>query len=309
MIDLFLVVVGFAMLFASGHFLVESSVEVARRLKLSALVIGITVVAFGTSAPELVVSLKAALAGNSDMALGNVVGSNIANIALITGFVALLMPIAVKQRELWKSWCVMFGATLLLFLFSVDGVLSLVDGALFFLLMVAYLWLLIAYNQKKTVSVDVNPKVDMKLWQAISLLLISMVGLYFGSEWLVSGASNIASSFGVSNRVIGLTVVAFGTSIPELATSIIASIKRENEISIGNIIGSNIFNILSILGITAIVKPIGIAPVVLSGDYLWLMAVSVLLLLFMLPFGKAMLGRFKGVILLVVYFVYVLLLF
>ncbi len=307
--DILLVVAGFVMLFGSGHYLVGSSVVIARTLKLSNLVIGITVVAFGTSAPELVVSLKAALAGNADMALGNVVGSNIANIALITGFVALILPLAVKQKDIWKSWCVMFLATVLLYVFSIDGVLSLVDGVVLLVFMIAYLWVLISFNRKKHVASDLAVQAGMKLWQAGLLLVASMGGLYFGAEWLVSGASNIAFSMGVSNRVIGLTVVAFGTSIPELATSIIASFKRENEISIGNIIGSNIFNILSILGITAVVKPIGVDSMVLRGDYLWLMAISLLLLLFILPLGKAVIGRWKGAVLMGVYIVYVLFLF
>lgn len=307
--DLFLVVAGFIMLFGSGHYLVSSSVVIARTLKLSNLVIGITVVAFGTSAPELVVSLKAALSGNSDMALGNVVGSNIANIALITGFVALILPMAVKQRDIWKSWCVMFVAAVLLYLFSLDGILSLMDGAMLFTFMIAYLWVLIAFNRKKPTGTDLSVQPTMKLWQALLLLVASMAGLYFGAEWLVSGASNIAASLGVSNRVIGLTVVAFGTSIPELATSIIAAFKRENEISIGNIIGSNIFNILSILGITAIIKPISIDAMVLRGDYLWLLGISLLLLLFILPLGKAVIGRWKGFTLLGIYIVYVLFLF
>ncbi len=307
--DILLVVAGFVMLFGSGHYLVSSSVVIARTLKLSNLVIGITVVAFGTSAPELVVSLKAALSGNADMALGNVVGSNIANIALITGFVALILPMAVKQRDIWKSWCVMFVAAILLYLFSLDGVLSLVDGVMLFAFMIVYLWVLIAFNRKKTTGADLSVQPAMKMWQALVLLVASMAGLYFGAEWLVSGASSIAASLGVSNRVIGLTVVAFGTSIPELATSIIAAFKRENEISIGNIIGSNIFNILSILGITAIIKPIGIDAMVLRGDYLWLLGISLLLLLFILPLGKAVIGRWKGFTLLGIYIVYVLFLF
>ncbi len=297
--------------------MIESSVLIAKRFNISDMVIGITIVALGTSAPELFVSLKAIFAGSADISISNVIGSNIANIALVLGLVAIIFPIKVKKKGVWIDWAVMMFASLLLYLFSWNNQkLNIWEGITFLILLVVYmLWLIYDTRSNKDVestkevASDGTTKKQKPLILVVGIFVGSVVGLYLGSGWLVDGARNIAVDFGISERVVGITVIAFGTSVPELATSLIAAFKKNTDISIGNIIGSNIFNIFAILGVTASVKKLDINVAFLDKDYLWMIGIALLLFLFLLPLRKGVVSRWKGVVLVAVYVVYIYFLF
>ena len=254
--DLFLLALGSAGLYFGADFLVKGSVSVARRLGVPPLIIGLTLVACGTSAPELVVSLDAAWNGNPDISLGNVVGSNICNIALILGLCGLLRPLAVQKNIFRFDGPVMIGSAVLLtgFYFLQYG-LNRVQGIILLLLYAAYLWQSIRIARRDGVSQEQDDEKTSAILPAILLAAAGFAALVAGAKAFLAGAVDLASMLGLSDAVIGLTVVAVGTSLPELATSVVASIKGENDIAIGNVIGSNIFNILAILGLSSVIAP------------------------------------------------------
>ena len=254
--DLFLLALGSAGLYFGADFLVKGSVSVARRLGVPPLIIGLTLVACGTSAPELVVSLDAAWSGNADISLGNVVGSNICNIALILGLCGLLRPLAVQKNIFRFDGPVMIGSAVLLtvFYFFHYG-LSRVQGIILLLLYAAYLWQSIRIARREGASQDSDEEKTSAMLPAILFAAGGFAALVAGAKAFLAGAVDLASMLGLSDAVIGLTVVAVGTSLPELATSVVASVKGENYIAIGNVIGSNIFNILAILGMSAVIAP------------------------------------------------------
>lgn len=297
--------IGFAFLLFSGKYLVMGSVALSNYFKVSKLVIGVTVVSFGTSAPEMFVSAIANFKGHSQVAIGNIIGSNIANVALVLGVTALIFPIIVRKASVKIDAPFMLLVSGLLYLFMFNGVISFVEGLLFLLILSAYLVFIILQSRKNDVVEEVDVSKNIQLWQAFSLVLISTIGLAFGSQLLVNNATTIASNLGISERVIAITIIAFGTSLPELATSAVAAFKKEMDISIGNIIGSNIFNILAVLGVSAVLKPIQIADKFIEVDIFWMIAISVLLFLFILPFKGGKLTRFKGFLLFAVYCVYI----
>ncbi len=305
-----MLVAGFILLFFSGDWLVKSSVQIARYFKISTLVVGITVVAFGTSAPELLVSLKAVFDGVPDISVGNVVGSNIANIALVLGLVSMILPITIKKKSVLFDWGVMMFASLLFYVFALNYQLQFVEGGVLVFLLIVYLAYSIYRSRKASGKEgEVTKEPSMKMINAAGLLCIAAVGLYFGSELLVKGAVIIAKGFDVSERVIGISIVAFGTSVPELATSVIAAVKKETDISIGNIIGSNIFNLFGILGVTSLLKNINVSHELISVDIWWMIGISVMLLLALLPIKKGKISRFKGFLFVLSYFIYMFLLF
>ncbi|WP_010664493.1 calcium/sodium antiporter [Marinilabilia salmonicolor] len=305
-----LVLIGFVLLFLCGNWLVRGGLELSRHFHVSPLVAGLTVVAFGTSAPELFVSVKAVFTESPDISIGNVVGSNIANIGLILGAVAIIFPLAVRRTSILNDWMVMMLSYALLFLFLINEVLEVYEGLIFVFLIGAYIvWSVWSSRRHSAKMVEVFPDPSLKVIQAVGLVLVAVLGLYFGAEWLVKGASDLAIGWGVSERVVGISIVAFGTSVPELATSLAAALKKEMDISIGNIIGSNIFNVFSILGITAILKPLQVSPRVISSDMIWMTVLAVLLLLFMVPLRNGVISRWKGTILLLFYIVYIWVLF
>lgn len=308
--DIVFVILGFILLVIGGEYLVRSSVALSFKLRISKLVIGLTVVSFATSAPELLVSLQAALSGSSDISLGNVIGSNIANIGLVLGITAIISPLSVNKDFYRLNWPVMMLVSVMLYLFlkTNDG-LSFTEGLALLASLVVFLVVLIRNSRKE--SKANFEEVDDKL-QAVSSfkitiwLLIGAAALYFGSEWLVDGAKGIAKSLGVSERVISVTMVAVGTSIPELAASVIAALKKEKAISLGNLIGSNIFNITSVLGITALIKPINVNdPRLLSVDIFWMLSFSFIILPLMYLGKKYILGRTEGLILFAAYMIFV----
>lgn len=298
--DYLLLLGGLAVLIVGGELLVRGAVGIASKFKLSPLVIGMTIVSFGTSAPELIVSLKAAMDGFPEIAIGNVVGSNIANIALVLGLTAIILPVPVKVATLKRDWPSMMFVSLLFFFFILDGTLNTWEGAVFVVLLLTY----IVYQLKSSNKNDDEETEAIKQPILLSMLFlaIGITGLAFGADWLVQGAASIAKSFGVSEHVISVTIVAFGTSVPELVTSVMAAIKKQMDISVGNLIGSNIFNLLAVLGITAVIKEIPISEAVINNDIYWVLGTSLILLPLMLNYNIA---RWKGGILFVSYLLYV----
>ncbi len=257
---------GLVLLFIGAEGLIRGSSNLAIKIGITPLVVGLTVVAFGTSTPELVVSLKAALLGSSSISLGNIIGSNIANIALILGVAALIRPLDVNTKVIMREIPIMIGISLLLLLLLIDGELGFFDGLVFVIGLVVYLVVnvLIARKEKNPdIDSEFNEGLKSKLGIPVSIvLMIAGLGLLiFGANLFVKSAVAIAKMFNVSDAIIGLTIVAIGTSLPELITSIVAAYKKEADIAIGNVVGSNIFNILGILGITALIIPISIVGI------------------------------------------------
>lgn len=298
---------GLVLLFIGAEGLIRGSSNLAIKIGITPLVVGLTVVAFGTSAPELVVSLKAALIGNSSIALGNVIGSNIANIALILGVAALIRPLDVHANVIMREIPIMIGISILLIIFLLDGELGLIDGIIFVTGIVVYTIVnIIMARKEKNPEVDAEFKegLESKLGVPISIVFV-IVGLgllILGANLFVQSAIAIAKLFHLSDAVIGLTIVAVGTSLPELITSIVAAYKKEADIAIGNVVGSNIFNILSILGITAIIIPISSAGISYVDLGIMLIAAIVLFPLSRTGFS---ITRWEGVILLAGYVVYI----
>jgi cation:H+ antiporter len=313
--SIFYVIVGLILLVIGGEFLVRSSIGLSFKLHISKMVIGMTVVSFATSAPELLVSLQAALAGSPAIAINNVIGSNIANIGLVLGITAIIGPIAVSKEFYKFNWPVMmlFSIVLYYFLWN-DTVLSQLEGILLLVGLVVFLFVLIRNARKEeVVSEEIDDALAIVGYGKIVIwLIIGGVALYFGSDLLVDGAKEIAKSVGVSEGVISITMIAIGTSVPELAASVIAAIKGEKAISLGNLIGSNIFNIASVLGFTALIKEIQIPidePQILARDIFWMLGFSAVLIPLVFIKKKFVLSRFKGVFLFLAYATFIYLVF
>lgn len=309
--SVFLMFLGLTLLVIGGEFLVRSSVALSFKLKLSKLVIGMTVVSFATSAPELLVSLNAALKGSSDIALGNVIGSNIANIGLVLAITSIISPLVVNRDFYKYNWPMMVLMSVLVYWFLESrGYLSVFEGVVLLVLLVVFLVILVKSSRKKTKIVieEINEALkETTNFKIVIWLAIGAISLYYGSEWLVDGARQLALSWGVSEFAISVSVIAVGTSVPELAASVIAALKREKAISLGNLIGSNIFNLASVLGITSIIRPILInpnTPEILGSNIFWMIGFAVALVpLSLLPI-KYKISRYKGFILLGAYMIF-----
>jgi len=308
MLPYFLLVLGLVILLYGGKILVDGASAIAVKLGMSAGLIGMTVVAFGTSAPELLVSVNAALKGNSDIAVGNVIGSNIANIGLVLGISGLFYPILIRNSHIRFDYLITLLVSILFLGLSYNGVISLWEGILLFTLFIAFnVYLFRSSNGD-------NPEVEEEIeqvkgysWLFASLLFVGgIVGLYAGSELLVNNAVKISREFGVSERIIGVTIIAIGTSLPELITSIIAALSKRTDLALGNILGSNIMNILSIIGITAIIKPIGVSQAFIDSDFIWMIGITVLL--FFVMRTKMRVSKVEGGVLLLSYAAYLILL-
>ncbi|MCX7109229.1 MAG: calcium/sodium antiporter [Candidatus Methylumidiphilus sp.] len=263
-----LLIVGMVLLVAGAESLVRGASKLAASLGISPLVVGLTVVAFGTSSPELAVSTHAAFTGEADIAIGNVVGSNIFNILFILGLSAMVTPLAVAQQLIRLDMPIMIGASLLLPILGMDGKISRLDGLLLFSLLVAYTVFLIRQSRKESKAVQEEYEREYgvgdeektpRAWKIdLAYVVGGMIMLLLGSRWLVDGAVRVALDLGVSELMIGLTIIAVGTSLPEVATSVIASLRGERDIAVGNVVGSNIFNILAVVGLTGLVTPDGV---------------------------------------------------
>ena len=302
---------GFLLLVIGGEFIVRSSVAISFKFNISKLVIGMTVVAFATSLPELIVSINAALNGSPAIAINNVIGSNIANIGLVLSIVSIFTYIRVDKTFYKKDWLIMFAFSILLIIFSVsDNLISQIEG----LALLGSLIIFIYYFLNKANDDIIPENIDDKLASSsiikiIIWLLISSLSLFFGAEFLVNGAVNFAQQINISEAAISVSVVAIGTSIPELATSIIAIAKKEKGISVGNLIGSNIFNIGSVVGITAIIKPIYIASEIIERDLIWMIFFALLLLFMAVLPKRNVIGKLKGFVILIAYFLFITLVF
>jgi len=298
---------GFVLLFFGGDWLVNGGVALARRFRISPLVIGMTIVAFGTSAPELLVSLISAIKGSAGIAVGNVVGSNIANIGLILGLTALICPIETDNSKVIRHGSVMIAASLLLLVFAYHSGISRIEGLTLFICLILFTTISIrkGRTQKEDIQADDQDGKPMTVMAAIGLIVLACAMLAFGADILVDGATTLASAMGVSDKVIGLTIVALGTSLPELAASVAAAIKKQMDISIGNVIGSNIFNILCVLGVSTSIKPISLEFSDYMSDFIWMMGFSVFILLFTtMRKKKGRLGRTAGILFLLAYAIY-----
>ncbi|MCK8481548.1 calcium/sodium antiporter [Psychroserpens algicola] len=298
------IILGLMLLVIGGEFLVRSSVALSFKLNISKMVIGMTVVSFATSAPELLVSLNAALTGSPAIAINNVIGSNIANIGLVLGITALVSSIAVDKSFYKLNWPVMmlFSIALYYFLYN-DNQLIPLEGAVLFGALIIFLIVLIKSAKKDKVIEDVDDSLAVvSNFKIVLWLLIGALALYFGSEWLVDGAKDLAAALGVSDAVIAATVIAIGTSVPELAASVIAAVKKEKALSLGNLIGSNIFNIGSVLGLTSIIKTIPITDsAILNRDIFWMLAFAAVLIPLIIIPKKFQISRYKGLLLVVAY--------
>lgn len=306
-ISICLILLGFVLLMFGGDKLVDGAVGVARRLHVSPLVIGVVLVGFGTSVPELVTSIEAALQGSPGISIGNVIGSNIANVLLVAGAGALLIPIASTASAFSRDNLVLMVATLLFVISAYSGLINRVVGGFYTAALVIYvIYVMVAERQRaKAVQHDVQEKDDAQDMSTVMGIFLTFIGIaltIFGAKVLVIGATDIAKTFGVSETVIGVTIVALGTSLPELATAVAAGVKGEADVSIGNIIGSNIYNIFAILGITSIITPLTIDPSVLTFD-IWVMVAATLLMIF-IPAVLKTINRSVGALFLLGYFGY-----
>ena len=309
LVDILLFLLGIVLIIAGANYLTEGASTLARRMGLSPLVVGLTIVAFGTSAPELIVSLMSALKGNADIAMGNVIGSNIFNILAIGGVTAVVAPITITKSTIRREIPLMLLSFLVLFFLSYDtifagtagtteNILSRGEGLTllgFFLIFLTYTFA-IAKDALDDPHADHTPIRTYPLWLLILFIVGGLVALVYGGDLFVSSASSIARTFGMSESFLGLTIVAAGTSLPELATSVAAALKKQPEIAVGNIVGSNIFNIFLILGVSSTITPIRIGGVT-ALDFLVMIAAGLMLCSFAVLFGQRIIKRGEGAIL------------
>ena len=307
--NIFLIFLGFLLLVVGGEFIVRSSVALSLKFNISKFVIGMTVVSFATSLPQLIVSVNAALNNSPSIAINNVIGSNIANIGLVLGLISILGKITVDNYFYKRDWPWMFFFSLLMWFFiSQDSVLQKYEGLILFLILIFFTLTII----KKSNYLDFKGSIDDELLKTSNFkifvwLIISSITLYFGSEFLVDGAVNLAKQINISEAVISVTIVAIGTSVPELAASLVAIAKKEEGISVGNLIGSNIFNIGSVLGVTAIIKEIPIAEEIIQRDIVWMLIFALIVIILAVIPRKNYLSSYKGLIMfsLYLYFIYI----
>ena len=305
-------ILSFFLLYFGGEILVRASVSLALKMRISTMVVGLTVVAFATSAPELFVTLKAVIAESDNIALGNIIGSNIANIALVLGLTAIIFRVKISEKTLSTSYPVMLAVLflLVLVLYYFDGIPFYV-GYLFVSLLVVFIWKLIVKSRNEYISTNNNYDViknknSDSFFKNFLLLLCSVFLLKYGAEFLVESTKSIAKSLGVSDKVIAVTIVSIGTSVPELVASIVAALKKEENLAVGSLIGSNIFNVLAVLGITASFKEINLDDFsFFSFDFIIMLIVSITLGIFIYVFSKKEISRKEGFIFVCIYVYYI----
>ena len=296
---------GLLILVKGGDWLLKAAVALSINLSIPKIVIGMTVVSFATSAPELIVSIKSALMGHPDLAMGNVIGSNIANLALVLGIVILIEPIIVTKNFFRIDWPIMFLSTMIFYFFIKNNNLTINEGFILFTLLIAVLIFLLFF-QKNNIVDDSSLVSEVSNKKVILLLFFGGgIALWLGSEMLIKGSVSLAQEIGISERIISISIISIGTSIPELSASLVAIFKKEKAISLGNLIGSNIFNILAVMGITAMIQPIVFFDEnLIESDFLWMIFISVLILPLAYIPKRMKLGRFEGAILLCCYAIF-----
>jgi len=311
MLTYILFVVGFVLLISGANLLVEGSASIAKKLNISSIVIGLTIVAFGTSAPEFIVNIFASIQGNTDIAIGNILGSNIVNILLILGISAIIFPLATKENTVWKEIPLSLLAAILLGVMVNDTLIdggtfsgiTRIDGIIFLAFFIIFLYY--TFGISKVIGENTDLEIKEMSYMKSSLYIVGgLSGLIFGGKWIVDGAIKIAEGFNVSQSLIGLTIVAIGTSLPELATSAVAAYKKQSDIAIGNVVGSNIFNIFFILGFSALIRPL---PFSKTSDIDIIMTIFSSLILFLIMFigKKHTIERWQGITMIIIYIGYV----
>ena len=301
----FLSFLGLFLLLISGDFLVKGAIQLSNRLGVSALLVSLTVVAFGTSAPELIVAIKATLSGSPGLAMGNVVGSNIANILLVLGLPTLLVRLQNGITDTKRSFVLMILASVLFIVFGISGSFSWVYGVVLLSLLTFFLFDTFKQSTEKTSnneSLEFRNRTPQSWWTIIFFILLGIIGLPLGADLLVNNASTLAKDYGISDAVIGLTLVAIGTSLPELATTFIAVLRKKAEVILGNLIGSNIFNLLAIIGITSLISPVPVDPTFIKFDFWIMLGASILLAPFI--FLNIQFNRLSGFLFVTLYISY-----
>lgn len=304
--QLFLLILGLLLLIAGSNYLLKSAVDLSIKLNLSKVVIGLTVVSFATSAPELLISISSALKGSSDIAISNVLGSNIANLGLVLGTALCFTSIKIPKSNIKYDWTFMMFVSILFYFFLKDFVINRIEGLILFVTLIIFLFFIVKIRKDEHMD-DVVENEKVSNFKILSLLILSSLLLYFGSELFVKSSIYFANYFGVSERVIGLTLVAIGTSLPELVTTLVAIYKSELDISIGNIIGSNIFNILAVIGITSLITDLNIlSESILSFDIYVMIFFSFILLIFYISSKNRFLNIYHGLVYLLLFITYYL---
>lgn len=305
-----LFIAGFYFLIKGADWLVDGASSIAKKFKVSNIVIGLTIVSFGTSAPELIVNLFASFRGSSDLAIANIVGSNISNILLILGVASIIYPLQVKKGTVIKEIPLNLLAAFVLWLLVNDMMidqlgfssLTRIDGGVLLAFFIIFIYYTFGIARTEGEGEDIK---EHKTYKSILMIVAGIIGLALGGQWIVDGAIKIAARFGMSESLIGLTIVAVGTSLPELAASAVAAHKHKSDIAIGNVIGSNIFNIFWILGVSAVIRPIVFSPM-LNFDIYFMAFVTVLLFLFMFVGKRNILQRWQGLSMLFIYMLYII---
>lgn len=298
-VQIIFLILGFAFLMKGADLFVDGASALASRLGIPQIVIGLTIVALGTSAPEAAVSITAATQGSADLAISNILGSNILNVFLILGIASIITPLAIKSNTFKYEIPFVAVITILLLVMGLIGNdISRIDSIILLVLMCAFMVYLVFVAKSEKPAQEETPAKKMAVWQMILFIILGGAGIIFGSQITVDSATEIATHFGMSERLIGLTIVAFGTSLPELITSVIAAIKKNDDIAIGNVVGSNIFNILFILGLTGVITPINYANSSILDNIMALVAAVVL---FICVLKNKKLGRIGGIVMLVIY--------
>lgn len=306
----FLLILGTLILLGGGKALVDGAASIAAKAGIRTGIIGLSIVAFGTSAPELLVSINSAIKGNSDLAIGNVIGSNIANLGLVLGLSGLIYPILIRRSHLRLELPIMIVSCILFFMVCLDAKISFSEGLFLTSLFLGFVFFLFwkSHSDKLRGRVLDQEEFDgIKIYPwitSITLLILGVLGLYFGSKILVNSAITISKSYGISERIIGITFIAIGTSLPEMTASVYASFSKKTDLAIGNILGSNILNILSIIGITSLIRPISIGEEFLKQDFYWLLGISLVLIPLMK--SKMRISKLEGGILLGIYVAYLI---
>ena len=305
--EIIAIIIGLFLLIKGGEYLFDGSIAISSKFNIPSFVIGMTVVSFATSAPELVVSVQSAIMGYPDLALGNIIGSNIANIALVLGIVIVISPIKIDRIFYKYDWPIMMAITLIFFLLTKNGnSLTRFDAMILIIVLILYLLFLLFFQRNRLEDDELKTKKEMYFPKIFFLIIFGGFLLWLGSEVLIKGAVSLATKMGISERIVSVSVIAFGTSIPELSTSIVAIINKEKGISIGNLIGSNIFDMLGVMGITALISPIFITDKeLIDNDLLWMISIAIIILPLVFIPPKLKFARIEGVILITLYILFI----
>ena len=303
-----LLIFGLTILIIGGNLLLKAAVSISMKFGIPKLLIGMTVVSLATSAPELIVSIKAAIKGSPDLAISNVLGSNIANLGLVLGITIMFSPINISKSIYKKEWPIMMFSAIYFLIVVLDGIITKIEGGILVCFLIMTIASLIKFRDKNEEHIELED--EDSVLKSLIILIFGGVFLFYGSEWFIDGVILLANSFGISERIIGITVVSVGTSIPELVTSLVAVFNKEKSISLGNLLGSNIFNVFAVLGITSLVTPLSVLDqnIIDFDIYIMLFFAAIILPLIFFP-KKLVLGRKEGIIILIFYSIYVYQLF